>query len=98
MEKKGSASGLASTGQPELLFSAPSGHRKRNFWLGVTNGIIFNASSAFLNANTILPLFVSRLTDSHFLVGTAAALHEVGWFVPQLFVAGGGGAPPPPTR
>ncbi len=87
MEKKGSASGLASTGQPELLFSAPSGHRKRNFWLGVTNGIIFNASSAFLNANTILPLFVSRLTDSHFLVGTAAALHEVGWFVPQLFVA-----------
>ncbi len=61
--------------------------RQRNFWLGVTNGIIFNASSAFLNANTILPLFVSRLTDSSFLVGTASALHEVGWFVPQLFVA-----------
>lgn len=62
-------------------------YRRRNFWLGVVNGIIFNASGAFLNANTILPLFVSRLTDSRFLVGTAAALHEVGWYVPQLFVA-----------
>src|SRR3989304_5699493 len=84
MEKKGSASGLASTGQPELLFSAPSGHRKRNFWLGVTNGIIFNASSAFLNANTILPLFVSRLTDSHFLVGTAAAFFRLAVFTALL--------------
>src|SRR3990172_5317850 len=62
-------------------------HRRRNFWLGVTNGIIFNASGAFLKANTILPLFVSRLTDSSFLVGTAAALQKVGWFGPQLFVA-----------
>lgn len=62
-------------------------YRRRNFWLGVTNGIIFNASGAFLNADTILPLFVSRLTESRFLVGTAAAIHDVGWFVPQLFVA-----------
>ncbi len=62
-------------------------YKTRNFWLGVANGIIFNASGAFLNANTILPRFVSRLTDSSFLVGTAAALHQVGWFVPQLFVA-----------
>ena len=61
--------------------------RRRNFWLGVANGIIFNASGAFLNADTILPLFISRLTDSRFLVGTAAALHEVGWYVPQLFIA-----------
>ncbi|MGH8005110.1 MAG: MFS transporter, partial [Limisphaerales bacterium] len=69
------------------LFPTVPDYRKRNFWLGVTNGIIFNASGAFLNANTILPLFVSQLTDSRFLVGTAAALHEVGWFIPQLFVA-----------
>jgi len=62
-------------------------YRQRNFWLGVTNGILFNASGAFLNANTILPLFVSRLTDSPFLIGTAAALHQVGWYVPQLFIA-----------
>jgi len=85
MEKENPSSDPA--GQPTLSLTSPTDHRKRNFWLGVTNGIIFNASSAFLNANTILPLFVSRLTDSHFLVGTAAALHEVGWFVPQLFVA-----------
>ncbi|HXF49499.1 MAG TPA: MFS transporter [Verrucomicrobiae bacterium] len=68
-------------------FGEATEHCQRNFWLGVTNGVIFNASSAFLNANTILPLFVSRLTESRFLVGTASALHEVGWFVPQLFVA-----------
>lgn len=73
--------------RPPLSSGSRSDSRSRNFWLGVTNGIIFNASSAFLNANTVLPLFVSRLTDSRFLVGTAAALHEVGWFVPQLFVA-----------
>ena len=77
----------APTRQQELPLTSQTDHRKRNFWLGVSNGILFNASGAFLNANTILPLFVSQLTDSHFLVGTAAALHEVGWFVPQLFVA-----------
>ncbi|MGE5693587.1 MAG: MFS transporter [Candidatus Zixiibacteriota bacterium] len=71
----------------EKLIAVQTEFRWRNFWLGVINGIIFNASSAFLNANTILPLFVARLSDSRFLVGTASALHEVGWFVPQLFVA-----------
>ena len=90
MEKEHSSSDPADSppaGQQGPPLPTAPDYRKRNFWLGVANGIIFNASSAFLNANTILPLFVSRLTDSHFLVGTAAALHEVGWFVPQLFVA-----------
>ncbi|MCI0330176.1 MAG: hypothetical protein L0196_04395 [candidate division Zixibacteria bacterium] len=87
MEKEGSSSAETAAGPPEHRPGTGPDFRRRNFWLGVTNGIIFNASAAFLNANTILPLFVSRLTESHFLVGTAAALHEVGWFMPQLFVA-----------
>lgn len=36
---------------------------------------------------TIIPLFVSRLTDSALLIGLIPAIHAVGWQLPQLFTA-----------
>lgn len=61
---------------------------KRNFASGVINGIFFNLALAFISGSTILPLFVSKLTDSDVLIGLSSTLETIGWLSPQLFVAG----------
>jgi MFS family permease len=60
---------------------------KRNFFLGVTNGILFNFAWAFTSGSTVLPLFISKLTSSSILVGLASTLEAVGWALPQMAVA-----------
>jgi MFS family permease len=60
---------------------------KRNFNLGVLNGALFNAALAFLSGSTILPVFISQLTDSKVLIGVFSTLESFGWFFPQLFAA-----------
>jgi MFS family permease len=59
----------------------------RNFFLGVTNGILFNFAWAFTSGSTVLPLFISKLTSSSILVGLASTLEAVGWALPQMAVA-----------
>jgi predicted MFS family arabinose efflux permease len=60
---------------------------RRNFSLGVINGSLFNASLAFLSGSTILPVFISQLTDSRILIGLFSTMDSFGWFFPQLFAA-----------
>ena len=42
---------------------------------------------SFIAAYTILPVFMSTLTDSPILIGLIPALEGAGWFLPQLFLA-----------
>jgi len=60
---------------------------KRNFGLGVLNGTLFNAALAFLSGSTILPVFISQLTDSKVLIGLFSTMESFGWFFPQMFAA-----------
>jgi MFS family permease len=60
---------------------------KRNFFLGVLNGVLFNFAWAFTSGSTILPWFVSKLSNSNVLIGLASTLENLGWFMPQLLVA-----------
>ncbi len=60
---------------------------KRNFFLGVANGVLFNLAWAFTSGSTVLPLFISKLTSSNILIGLASTLEAVGWFLPQMAVA-----------
>ena len=62
-------------------------HFRRNFFLGVANGVLFNFAWAFTSGSTVLPLFISKLTSSNILVGLASTLEAVGWFLPQMAVA-----------
>ncbi|MDX1613725.1 MAG: MFS transporter [Candidatus Promineifilaceae bacterium] len=48
-----------------------------NFWFGLS----------FISSATIVPLFISKLSDSPIPVGLAAVIAQGGWFLPQLFVA-----------
>ena len=58
-----------------------------NFTVNVLDGIFFGAALGFASFITIIPLFVSKLTDSAVLIGLIPAIHAVGWQLPQLFTA-----------
>jgi MFS family permease len=62
-------------------------HFKRNFFLGVVNGVLFNFAWAFVSGSTVLPWFISKLSNSNVLIGLASTLESLGWFMPQLLVA-----------
>jgi MFS family permease len=48
-----------------------------SFWMGAT----------FASAATILPLFVSKLTNSPWAIGLVAVIAQGGWYLPQLLTA-----------
>lgn len=58
-----------------------------NFWFNLLDGVAFWAGMTFMSANTILPLFVSKLTPNPLAIGLLAAIAQAGWFLPQLFTA-----------
>jgi MFS family permease len=57
---------------------------KRNFSLGVWNGIFYNFGVSFLSKTTVLPAFLSHLTASSGLIGFLGTFESVGWYLPQL--------------
>ena len=73
--------------EPSGMTEFAQRHYKRNFFLGVLNGILFNFAWAFTSGSTVLPWFVSKLSSSNVLIGLASTLESFGWFIPQLPVA-----------
>ncbi len=51
------------------------------------NGVLFNLAEALIGGTTVLPLFISEITQSKILVGLSGTMGNAGWFMPQLFVA-----------
>jgi MFS family permease len=62
-------------------------HLRYNFTVNVMDGAFFGFALGFASFVTILPLFVSTMTDSAILIGLIPAIHSVGWQLPQLFTA-----------
>lgn len=58
-----------------------------NISLNVIEGAFFGLGLGFASFVTIIPLFVSELTDSAILIGLVPAMHSTGWYLPQLFTA-----------
>ncbi len=61
---------------------------RRNFTLGVLNGVLYNLASAFIGRSSILPAFLSQLTSSRILIGLSSNLEFAAWSLPQMLVAG----------
>lgn len=53
----------------------------------VANGIFVRISQAFVNVSTIIPAFLSHLTSSNFVIGIITSAGQIGWYLPQFFVA-----------
>lgn len=58
-----------------------------NFIANVLDGSFFGAALGFASFVTVIPLYVSGLTNSAVLIGLIPAIHAVGWQLPQLFTA-----------
>lgn len=58
-----------------------------NFVVNVLDGSAFMLGMSFISATTIVPLFLSKLSDSPIPVGLAAVIAQGSWFLPQLFTA-----------
>lgn len=58
---------------------------KRNFFANILDAGFWFLGDSFIAAYTILPVFISTLTDSPIIIGMIPALTESGWFLPQLF-------------
>jgi MFS family permease len=55
--------------------------------VNVLDGSAFMLGMSFISATTIVPLFLSKLSDSPIPVGLAAVIAQGSWFLPQLFTA-----------
>ena len=62
-------------------------HFKRNFFANLLDAGFWFFGDSFIASYTILPVFMSTLTDSPILIGLIPALEGAGWFLPQLFLA-----------
>ena len=60
---------------------------KYNYVYNLLDGGFFGLGLGFASFSTILPLFVSTMTDSAVLIGLIPAIHNMGWQLPQLFSA-----------
>ncbi len=58
-----------------------------NLTVNLLDGGFFGLGLGFASFITIIPLFVSQLTDSALLIGLAPAIHNAGWQFPQLLTA-----------
>ncbi len=60
---------------------------KHNLIVNLLDGGFFGFAMGFASFVTVLPLFVSTMTDSALLIGLIPAIHNAGWQLPQLFTA-----------
>jgi MFS family permease len=67
--------------------SEREGIYRRNFVFFLLDGILFSVAMALIGTNTVIPDFVRRLTDSEILIGLSGTLFEIGFTLPQLFIA-----------
>ncbi len=60
---------------------------QRNFWLFLADSIFFTVAMSLIGTTTVIPDFIRRLTDSEVLIGLSSSMFEIGWMLPQLFMA-----------
>lgn len=60
---------------------------RRNFIFFLLDNLLFSLAMGVISSTTVIPDFVRRLTDSEILIGLSGSLFNVGFTLPQLFVA-----------
>lgn len=60
---------------------------RHNYTVNLLDGAFFGFGLGFASFSTILPLFISTLTDSALLIGLIPAIHNTGSMLPQILSA-----------
>lgn len=58
-----------------------------NFAVNLADGAFYWFGMSFAAPSTIMPLYVSHLTNSPLLIGLISAITGAGWYLPQLLMA-----------
>jgi hypothetical protein len=61
---------------------------KRNFRLGVVNGVLYITAETLLDPTLVLVTFLSMLTPSPLLLGLLLPIRDGAWALPQIWVSG----------
>lgn len=70
------------------LTTQPLSMMRRNYRLGVLNGVLFTLGDSLTSAGLVLALLVRQLGGSLALVGLLPAIQSGGYLLPQLFISG----------
>jgi MFS family permease len=60
---------------------------KRNFRLGVSNGVLYGVGMYFASKTTVIPSFFAHLTHSSALIGLVSQFETIGWYLPQFIAS-----------
>jgi MFS family permease len=60
---------------------------RRNFLYLTADGLLFIVAMGIIGSTTVIPDFIRHLTDSEVLIGLSSSLFDIGWTLPQLFIA-----------
>jgi MFS family permease len=60
---------------------------KQNFFLNVFDGSIYSFAMSFVSLQTVLPVFVKKISGSDIAVGLIPVIWSVGFNFPQVFVS-----------
>ena len=65
------------------------GNYRWNFAVNALDNTFFFLGMSFIAESTVIPVYISHLTDSPVLIGLISAIATAGWFIPQLLTANG---------
>ena len=60
---------------------------RRNFRFFLADFVLFTIALNLIGPTTVVPDFVRKLTSSEILIGFSGQMFDVGWLMPQLFIA-----------
>ena len=60
---------------------------KRNFFLNVFDGSVYSFAMSFVSLQTVLPIFIKKISGSDIAVGLIPVIWLVGFNFPQIFVS-----------
>lgn len=61
---------------------------RRNFRLGVINGLAFTATDTMMDPTLVIAAFISHLTASPIWIGLIVPFNDGGWYLPQFWISG----------
>lgn len=70
-----------------MMDQRPVRDLRYNWTVNVVDGGFFGLGLGLASFVTVVPLFISSMTDSAILIGLIPAIQKVGWQLPQLFTA-----------
>lgn len=62
-------------------------HFRRNYVLGIANGVLFNTGLSFFNRTSVIPVFLAILGAPSIVIAMTALFEVIGWHLPQLIAS-----------